>query len=105
MQGCQTHFHWGHISLEVAFKGPNVISTPSQLRSSYIYTVVKLFQPFEGHREADVAPGENEFDSPDLADANYKVTLNCKHLALPSHKTYLRYAGTRGWRVVRVTES
>ena len=27
-QGCQTHFHWrgaGHISLEVAFKGPNVI--------------------------------------------------------------------------------
>ena len=23
-QGCQTHFHWGHISLAVAFKGPNV---------------------------------------------------------------------------------
>ena len=22
---CQTHFHRGHISLEVAFKGPNVI--------------------------------------------------------------------------------
>ena len=27
-QGCQTHFYWGHISLAVAFKGPNVISAP-----------------------------------------------------------------------------
>ena len=24
-QGCQTHFHWGHISLTVAFKGLDVI--------------------------------------------------------------------------------
>ena len=24
-QGCQTHFHQSHISLEVALKGPNVI--------------------------------------------------------------------------------
>ena len=24
-QGCQTHFHGGHISLTVAFKGPNVM--------------------------------------------------------------------------------
>ena len=24
-QGCQTHFHWGYISLVVAFKGLNVI--------------------------------------------------------------------------------
>ena len=24
-QGCQTYFHRGHISLAVAFKGPNVI--------------------------------------------------------------------------------
>ena len=28
---------------------------------SYSYT-----QPFEGNREADVAPGENEFDTPGL---------------------------------------
>ena len=35
--------------------------------SSYIYTVLKLFRPFEGTREADVAPGENEFDTPALA--------------------------------------
>ena len=26
VQGCQTHFHWGHTSLLVAFKGPNVTS-------------------------------------------------------------------------------
>ena len=25
LQGCQTHRHWGHISLAVAFKGLNVI--------------------------------------------------------------------------------
>ena len=27
-QGCQTHFHWDHISLTGTFKGPNGISTP-----------------------------------------------------------------------------
>ena len=36
------------------------------LRSSYIYTVLKLFRPFEGNRKTDVAPGENEFDTPAL---------------------------------------
>lgn len=25
VQGCQTHLHWGHISLVIAFKGTNVI--------------------------------------------------------------------------------
>ena len=54
----------GHISLVVAFKGLNVISTP--LRSSYIYTVLKFFRPFEGNHKADVAPSENEFDTPVL---------------------------------------
>ena len=52
----------------MAFTGPNVIPTPSQLRSSYIYTVLKLFQPFEGKCEADVAPGKNEFDTPALSE-------------------------------------
>ena len=36
------------------------------VKSSYIYTVLKLFWPFEGKHEADVVPGENEFDTPDL---------------------------------------
>ena len=36
------------------------------LRSSYIYTVLKLFWPFEGNLEADVAPSEDEFDTPKL---------------------------------------
>ena len=31
-----------------------------------MYTVLKLFRPFEGNREADVALGENEFDTPVL---------------------------------------
>ena len=33
-----------------------------------MYTVLKLFRPFEGNREADVAPSENEFDTPILED-------------------------------------
>ena len=33
------------------------------LRSSYIYTVLKLFRPFEGNLKADVARGENELDT------------------------------------------
>ena len=28
-----------------------------------MYTVLKLLRPFEGNREADVAPTENEFDT------------------------------------------
>ena len=54
-------FTGGHISFGVAVKGPNVISTPSQLRSGYIYTVLKLFRPFG---KADVDPGKNEFVTP-----------------------------------------
>ena len=52
---------------------PHLVSAPRQcwapcpsLRSSYIYTVLKLHLPFEGYREADVAPGEYEFDTPAL---------------------------------------
>ena len=31
-----------------------------------MYTVLKLFRPFKGNVKADVAPGENEFDTPAL---------------------------------------
>ena len=40
------------------------MSTPLTVKGSYIYTDLKLFQPFEGNSEADVAPGENEFYAP-----------------------------------------
>ena len=33
-----------------------------------MYTVLKLFWPFEGNHKADVTPGENEFDT--LAQLN-----------------------------------
>ena len=84
MQGCQTHFHQGPHQ-------PNVISTPKQLRSSYIYTVLKLFRPFEGSREVDVAPGEKEFDTPalmsappptaPLAKGHPEKTVGCGHFS------------------------
>ena len=31
-----------------------------------MYTVLNYIQPFEGNCEADVAPGENEFDTLDV---------------------------------------
>ena len=31
-----------------------------------MYTVLKLFWPFEGNHKVDVAPGESEFDTPAL---------------------------------------
>ena len=31
-----------------------------------MYTALKLFWPFEGNHEAEVAPGGNEFDTPAL---------------------------------------
>ena len=65
-RGVKLIFTGGHISPAAAFKGLNVISSPYQLRYSYIYTVLKLFRPFDSKHEADVAPGENEFDSPVL---------------------------------------
>ena len=38
-------------------------------------TVLKLFQSFEGNHEADVTPGENEFDTPALAPDYHHSTL------------------------------
>ena len=34
-----------------------------------MYTVLKVCRPFEGNRKADVAPGDNEFDTPAPADS------------------------------------
>ena len=36
---------------------------PYLLRSSYFIQSKNYIRPFEGNREADVAPGENEFDT------------------------------------------
>ena len=36
-----------------------------------MYTVLKLFQLFEGNLKADVAFSENEFDTPVLAEVTF----------------------------------
>ena len=41
-----------------------------------MYTIPKLFRPFEGNLKVDVAPGKNEFDTPDLGDQNAEMTLH-----------------------------
>ena len=58
-QEYQTHFHRGPHQ-------PNVIL--GLYKCNYALTRGKEFyiRPFEGNRKADVAPGENEFDTPAL---------------------------------------
>ena len=48
-QGCQTHFHWGHISLTVAFKGPNVIL--GLYKCNYSLTVKQELGTATGQKE------------------------------------------------------
>ena len=51
--------------------------------SSYIYKVLQLFWSFKGNHEADVAPGENVFDIPDIGFLksalleSYKKSSDC----------------------------
>ena len=45
-------------------------------------------QPFEGNREADVAPGENEFDTPVLGVCScvvVKMSENCSKHGFADH--------------------
>ena len=67
-----------------------MLTTPYQLRSwDYIW-------PFEGNLEADVAAGENEFDTPGL-DARRKWYIfrmlkdNCPSLELRENKGVFRW--------------
>ena len=46
--------------------------------------------PFEGNHYADVAPGENEFDTPGLMDASHLDILFWKHTARVSVISYVR---------------
>ena len=48
-QGCQTHFHWGHSSLEVAFKGPNV--NQGLCKCNYSLTVKQEFGAATGQKQ------------------------------------------------------
>ena len=51
-----------------------------------MYTVLNYIQPFEGNQEADVAPGENEFDTPGnslIVLLINKLTQNCIKKNLP----------------------
>ena len=62
-RGVTLTFTGGHISLAVAFKGPNVILGLYKCNYSLTLRSWNYSQPFEGNREADVDPGENEYDT------------------------------------------
>ena len=49
-----------------------------------MYTVLKLFWPFEGNREADEAPSENEFDTPGLGVSQQGWLIAFLSAAFPS---------------------
>ena len=65
-RGVKLIFTGGNTSLMVSFKGPNVIL--GLYKCNYFLTRGKeiYIWPFEGNHEADVAPGENEFDTPGI---------------------------------------
>ena len=66
LQGWQTHVHRGRISLVVTFKERNVTLGLYKCNCSLTRGKELYIRPFEGNGEADVAPGENEFDTPAL---------------------------------------
>ena len=62
-RGVKLIFTGGHISLVVAFKGPNVVLGLYKCNYSLTRGKELYIWPFEGNCEADVAPGENEFET------------------------------------------
>ena len=66
MQGCQTHFHWGPHQPCSCLQRAEIILGPYKCNYSLIVKGLKLHLDFQGNREADEAPGENEFDTPAL---------------------------------------
>ena len=62
-RGVTLTFTGGHISLAVAFKGPNVILGLYICNYSWTRGKELYIQPFEGNHKAGVASSENEFDT------------------------------------------
>ena len=81
----QTQGRGRNPALHLVLSGPApcfyLAAAPSSLyplRSSYIYTVLNYIRPFEGNCEADVATGENDFDTPKsfIKPNNYAEVVN-----------------------------
>ena len=69
-QGCQTHYHQRPHQPRGCLQRAEC-NFNSLTVKEYIYTVLKLFRPFQGNCEANVAPGENEFDTPALSNLSF----------------------------------
>ena len=65
-QGCQTYFHQGPLWPGGCLQRAEIILGLYKCHYSLAVKEVNYIQLFEGNREADVAPGENEFDIPAL---------------------------------------
>ena len=64
MRGVKVIFTRGHVSLAVAFKGLKVSFGLYKCYYSLTRGKELYIRPFEGNLETDVAPSENEFDTP-----------------------------------------
>ena len=60
-----------------------------------MYIVLNYIRPFEGNHEADVAPGENEFDIPVLEVLSGVELQLMTVTACSSHDTVLVYSSLR----------
>ena len=58
-----------------------------------MYTVLKFIRPFEGNCKGDMAPGENEFDTPAL-DPPSPHRLFCENSKRGTNVNTLQKAGT-----------
>ena len=65
-QGYQTRFHQGPHQLGCCLQRAEIILGLYKCNYSLAVKELKLHSAFEGNCQADVAPGENEFDTPDL---------------------------------------
>ena len=68
IQGCQTHFHRGPHQLGSCLQRAKIILGLYKCNYSLTLKELKLHSAFEGNHEADVAPSENEFDTPALRE-------------------------------------
>ena len=67
-QGCQTYFPQGPHRPRCCFQRAEIILGLYKCNYSLTVKELKLHSGFEGNRKADVAPSENEFDTPELEE-------------------------------------
>ena len=81
-QGCQMHFHQGPHQPCGCLQRAEIILGLYKCNYSLAVKELKLHSAFEGNCQADVAPGENEFDTPAIDVYMYLYIIHTLHMYL-----------------------